>query len=136
MVKLISSLEPPCKSTLYDNSQGELYLNSHRVKGKLPHRACYHGNAALRNSEVSKSSSILSFKPRQVILLSQQSKIKEDKISTTPTLDESLLDYLHRNGFRKTVKRFQSEAQIQSDAWKASPSSLRLEDIFCKYNAW
>ena len=76
----------------------------------------------MQNScDVSKSSSILSFKPRQVILLSQQSKmitpssIKQEIITskiTPPTLDESLLDYFHRNGFRKTVKRFQSEAQI------------------------
>nr|GEU34587.1 putative LIS1 homology motif, SRP40 [Tanacetum cinerariifolium] len=88
------------------------------------------------NRVVTKST-ILSFKPRQVILLAQHNPCpnKETKIITQPTLNQSLLDYFYRNGFGKTVKRFQSEAQIQSDALKASPSPLRLEDIFCKYNA-
>ncbi|KAI3754700.1 hypothetical protein L1987_54488 [Smallanthus sonchifolius] len=49
-------------------------------------------------------------------------------------LHELILDYLHRNGFSKSLKRFQSEAQIQTDAWK--PSSLHLEDMFCKHNVW
>ncbi|XP_076927313.1 uncharacterized protein LOC143590840 [Bidens hawaiensis] len=44
-----------------------------------------------------------------------------------------ILDFFLRNGFSKTLKRFHSEAQIQTDAWKAS--SLHLEDMFCKHNA-
>lgn len=48
-------------------------------------------------------------------------------------LHDSILHYLNRNGFSKTLKRFQSEAQIQSDSWKTS--SLHLEDIFSKYNS-
>lgn len=46
-------------------------------------------------------------------------------------LHQSILHYLHRSGFSKTLKRFQSEAQIQNDTWKAS--SANLEDIYCKY---
>ncbi|KAI3715306.1 hypothetical protein L6452_22285 [Arctium lappa] len=46
-------------------------------------------------------------------------------------LHQSILHYLHRSGFSKTLKRFQSEAQIQNDMWKAS--SANLEDIYCKY---
>ncbi|KAK9078897.1 hypothetical protein SSX86_002956 [Deinandra increscens subsp. villosa] len=55
--------------------------------------------------------------------------------SLTPEAREillhSILHYLHRGGFTKTLKRFQSEAQIQNDTWKAS--SVNLEDIYSKY---
>ncbi|KAF5787625.1 putative transcription factor interactor and regulator LisH family [Helianthus annuus] len=55
--------------------------------------------------------------------------------SLTPETKElllhSVLHYLHRGGFTKTLKRFLSEAQIQDETWKAS--SVNLEDIYCKY---
>lgn len=50
---------------------------------------------------------------------------------TQAILHQSILNYLHRSGFTKTLKRFQSEAQIQNDTWKAS--SANLEDIYSKY---
>ncbi|MFS7918433.1 putative transcription factor interactor and regulator LisH family [Helianthus anomalus] len=81
--------------------------------------------------------SLLAFKPRQV-LLAQHNNLPTTTTSMDQTelkgnLHELILDYLRRNGFSKTLKRFQSEAQIQTDAWKAS--SLHLEDMFCKHNA-
>ncbi|KAI3803156.1 hypothetical protein L1987_31305 [Smallanthus sonchifolius] len=59
------------------------------------------------------------------------SKIASLTLETREVLLHSILDYLHRGGFTKTLKRFQSEAQIQNDTWKAS--SVNLEDIYCKY---
>lgn len=50
---------------------------------------------------------------------------------TQAILHQSILNYLHRSGFTKTLKRFQYEAQIQNDTWKAS--SACLEDIYSKY---
>nr|GEY62519.1 suppressor protein SRP40 [Tanacetum cinerariifolium] len=47
------------------------------------------------------------------------------------TINQSILNYLHRSGFTKTLKRFQSESKIQSDTWKTS--SDHLEDIYSKY---
>ncbi|PWA63083.1 LIS1 homology motif, SRP40 [Artemisia annua] len=47
------------------------------------------------------------------------------------TINQSILNYLHRSGFTKTLKRFQSESKIQSDEWKTS--SDHLEDIYSKY---
>ncbi|XP_071742116.1 uncharacterized protein [Rutidosis leptorrhynchoides] len=56
-------------------------------------------------------------------------------VSITPEtkeiLHQSILHYLHRNGFSKTFKRFQSESHIKDDTWKASTANL--EDIYCKY---
>ncbi|XP_031095578.1 lisH domain-containing protein C1711.05-like isoform X3 [Ipomoea triloba] len=43
----------------------------------------------------------------------------------------SVLQYLHRNGFSKTLKRFLKEAQIKGDSWKSS--SFDLENMYCKY---
>lgn len=59
------------------------------------------------------------------------SKIASLTPETKETLHKSILDYLHRSGFSKTVKRFQSEAQIQNDTWK--DSSANLEEIYSKY---
>lgn len=47
------------------------------------------------------------------------------------TINQSILNYLHRSGFNKTLKKFQSESKIQSDEWKTS--SDHLEDIYSKY---
>ncbi|KAF5813331.1 putative transcription factor interactor and regulator LisH family [Helianthus annuus] len=81
--------------------------------------------------------SLLAFKPRQVLLAQHNNPptptTSMDQTELKGNLHELILDYLHRNGFSKTLKRFQSEAQIQTDAWKAS--SLHLEDMFCKHNA-
>ncbi|KAI7730307.1 hypothetical protein M8C21_019900 [Ambrosia artemisiifolia] len=101
------------------------------------------------HSNTSSFNSLLAFKPRQVLLAHHNININpttttsasmNENINKTLThemkdninLHELILDYLHRNGFSKTLKRFHSEAQIQTDAWKAS--SLRLEDMFCKNN--
>ncbi|CAI9293727.1 unnamed protein product [Lactuca saligna] len=100
------------------------------------------------NSHTTASSiSLLAFKPRQVLLAQHSSRstmaasaLKEENSSNitslTPelkgALHQSMLDYFHRNGFSKTLKRFQSEAPIQTDTQKAS--LLHLEDIFCNYN--
>ncbi|XP_023765486.1 suppressor protein SRP40 [Lactuca sativa] len=100
------------------------------------------------NSHTTASSiSLLAFKPRQVLLAQHSSRstmaasaLKEENSSNitslTPelkgALHQSILDYFHRNGFSKTLKRFQSEAPIQTDTQKAS--LLHLEDIFCNYN--
>lgn len=103
----------------------------------------------LNNTETGTSSkSLFAFKPRQVLLAEHNSRSKMNDValkeensakitSLTPelkgSLHHSILQYLHRHGFSKTLKRFQSEAEVQSDTWKVS--SLHLEDIFCKYNA-
>ncbi|KAL8265263.1 hypothetical protein R6Q59_023393 [Mikania micrantha] len=87
--------------------------------------------------------SLLAFKPRQV-LLAHRNPTKTMNVCDSASTDENntnitkgnlhevLLDYFHRNGFSKTLKRFKSEAQIQTDAWKTSLPYL--EDMFCKYN--
>ncbi|XP_071729680.1 uncharacterized protein [Rutidosis leptorrhynchoides] len=93
----------------------------------------------------SSSKTLLAFKPRQVLLntkstMAASASKDENSTKITPltpelklNLHESILHYLNRNGFNKSHKRFQSEAQIQSDRWKNS--SIHLEDIFCKYDA-
>ncbi|VFR00898.1 unnamed protein product [Cuscuta campestris] len=48
-----------------------------------------------------------------------------------PLLLHSVIQFLHRNGFSKTIKRLLKEAQIQDDCWKNS--SCDLEEVFCKY---
>ncbi|KAK1417095.1 hypothetical protein QVD17_26217 [Tagetes erecta] len=50
---------------------------------------------------------------------------------TNEALVHSILHYLHRAGFTKTLKRFLSEAHIQDDSWKTS--AVNLEDVYCKY---
>ncbi|KAL7602332.1 hypothetical protein Lser_V15G23626 [Lactuca serriola] len=59
------------------------------------------------------------------------SKIASLTPETKEILHQSILHYLHRSGFNKTLKRFQSEAQIQNDMWKSS--SANLEEIYCKF---
>lgn len=60
---------------------------------------------------------------------------KEDdgssQIVSKEILHQSILHYLHRSGFSKTLKLFQSEAQIQNDSWKSC--SANLEEIYCKH---
>ncbi|KAD2394163.1 hypothetical protein R6Q59_013189 [Mikania micrantha] len=58
-------------------------------------------------------------------------KIASLSPETKTVLHQSILLYLHRCGFTRTFKRFQSEAQIQNDTWKGS--SANLEDIYNKY---
>ncbi|KAI3496231.1 hypothetical protein L1887_38586 [Cichorium endivia] len=105
-------------------------------------------NPSDSHTSASSSKSLLAFKPRQVLLAQHNSRstmaasaLKEENsskiTSLTPelkgTLHQSIIDYFHRNGFSKTLKRFQSEAPIQSDTQKAS--LVHLEDIFCKFDA-
>lgn len=46
-------------------------------------------------------------------------------------LHQSLLHYLHLNGFSKTLKYFLKETQTEGDSWKSC--SLSLEDLYNKY---
>lgn len=46
-------------------------------------------------------------------------------------LQQSILHYLHLNGFSKTLKYFLKETQTESDSWKSC--SLSLEDLYSKY---
>ncbi|KAL8223056.1 hypothetical protein R6Q57_020455 [Mikania cordata] len=101
-----------------------------------------HLDAKNTNSNPS-FTSLLAFKPRQV-LLAHRNPTKTMNVCDSASTDENntkitkgnlhkvLLDYFHRNGFSKTLKRFKSEAQIQTDVWKTSLPYL--EDMFCKYN--
>ncbi|KAL6519294.1 hypothetical protein OROGR_018614 [Orobanche gracilis] len=98
-----------------------------------------------RASDVSpSSSSLIAFKPRQVLLLEQQQlavsaqmakTILENPAQLKPE-DESLLLFsvalwLENKGFSKVLKRFLSAAQIQDDTWKAK--ALNLNEVFSKY---
>ncbi|KAL6507091.1 hypothetical protein OROHE_021990 [Orobanche hederae] len=98
-----------------------------------------------RDSDVSpSSSSLIAFKPRQVLLLEQQQlpvsaqmakAILENPAQLKPE-DESLLLFsvalwLENKGFSKVLKRFLSAAQIQDDTWKAK--ALNLNEVFSKY---
>nr|GMC92295.1 suppressor protein SRP40 [Ipomoea batatas] len=79
---------------------------------------------------------LFALKPRQVLLALQQ---KQQSSSMANQLTDerkslllhSVLQYLHRNGFSKTFKRFLKEAQIKGDSWKSS--SFDLENMYCKY---
>ncbi|KAM7469171.1 hypothetical protein LguiA_007354 [Lonicera macranthoides] len=89
---------------------------------------------------------LIAFKPRQVILaehnnsntkkLKNKKKMKQSKVvlkaEQKTLLLHSVLRYIEKSGFSKTLKRFLSEAQIENDNWKAS--SLDLEDLFCEYS--
>ncbi|KAL6496386.1 hypothetical protein OROGR_029644 [Orobanche gracilis] len=98
-----------------------------------------------RTGDVSpSSSSLIAFKPRQVLLLEQQQlavsalmakAILENPAQLKPE-DESLLLFsvalwLENKGFSKVLKRFLSAAQIQDDTWKAK--ALNLNEVFSKY---
>ncbi|KAK6126566.1 hypothetical protein DH2020_039677 [Rehmannia glutinosa] len=93
------------------------------------------------------SSSLIAFKPRQVLLLEQQqqrnpavstrmAKTRPENPAQLSTEDESILTFsvalwLENKGFSKVLKRFVSAAQIQDDNWKAR--ALNLNEIFSKY---
>ncbi|KAF7152550.1 hypothetical protein RHSIM_Rhsim01G0114500 [Rhododendron simsii] len=88
---------------------------------------------------------LLAFKPRQVLLAERSTKVsttmKQCSNRETPALNpdqkalllQSVLGYLERNGFSKALKRLLSEAQIETNNWKAC--SLNLEDLYGKYLA-
>lgn len=64
--------------------------------------------------------SLISFKPRPVLLANQNMKHAIDKPSAPALKSEqkalllrSVAGYLNSNGFSKTLKKFLSEAQIQ-----------------------
>ncbi|MCD7471684.1 hypothetical protein HAX54_012299 [Datura stramonium] len=99
----------------------------------------------LQNPSTSSSSStaaaaeaaalLLAFKPRQVIL-AQSSKsnlvmAKKQPQEDKSLLHQSILHYLHLNGFSKTLKYFLKETQTEGDSWKSC--SLSLEDLYSKY---
>ncbi|XP_065849944.1 uncharacterized protein [Euphorbia lathyris] len=83
--------------------------------------------------------SLLAFKPRQVVLLSKPPIMNlDDANSDLKTLVQqktllfnSIVRYLQRSGFSKTVKKFLSEAKIQKD--DLGDSSFDLEEIFCNF---
>lgn len=99
----------------------------------LPHfqqdtKSCKGAFIVMLNYKITNtySKTLIAFKPRPVLLaqrnqtttMTTASTLNDHKItSLTPelksTLHEIILFYLHRNGFSKTLKRFQSEAQIQ-----------------------
>ncbi|GAV59705.1 SRP40_C domain-containing protein [Cephalotus follicularis] len=83
---------------------------------------------------------LLKFKPRQLLLLSNNSNMNNNNnnnktLSLKPDqraiLLLSIAHYLERNGFFKTLKKFQSEAHFQKG--DSSASSLDLEEIYCKH---
>lgn len=92
--------------------------------------------------------SLILLKPRQVLLNMKQGSYptvvgngSAEKNVTLETsignsnhkalLEKSICQYLERNGFAKTLKSFQSEAQVQSNMWKSC--TLDVEEIFNKY---
>ncbi|KAA8522738.1 hypothetical protein F0562_009100 [Nyssa sinensis] len=95
-----------------------------------------------RNSgNTNPNSTLILLKPRQVMLAEQNTKMTTTKKNHNRTLTlkpeqkslllHSVIQYLERNSFSKTLKRFLSEAKIETDSWKAC--SLDLEDMYCKY---
>ncbi|XP_004242786.2 suppressor protein SRP40 [Solanum lycopersicum] len=79
---------------------------------------------------------LLAFKPRQVVLAeSSKSNLvmakKEQNQENKSGLQQSILHYLHLNGFSKTLKYFLKETQTEGDSWKSC--SLSLEDLYGKY---
>lgn len=84
---------------------------------------------------------LIALKPRQVLLVEHRAKTlaMTKKQSNTTSLNpeqkafllHSVIRYLEKNGYSKSLKRFLSEAQIQNEDWKSS--SLDLEDLYCKY---
>ncbi|XP_031266500.1 nucleolar and coiled-body phosphoprotein 1 [Pistacia vera] len=82
--------------------------------------------------------SLISFKPRQVLLANQNMKHVIDKPSAPALKSEqkalllrSVAGYLNSNGFSKTLKKLLSEAQIQKDDFIGC--TLDLEDMCYKY---
>ncbi|KAG8373977.1 hypothetical protein BUALT_Bualt11G0082200 [Buddleja alternifolia] len=91
-------------------------------------------------------SSLIAFKPRQVLLAEQQRRSLAGSTSMAKTRpegptqlkpeDESVLTcsvalWLENKGFSKVLKRFISAARIQDDNWKAK--AVNLNEIFTKY---
>ncbi|KAL6977877.1 hypothetical protein U1Q18_026660 [Sarracenia purpurea var. burkii] len=84
---------------------------------------------------------LLAFKPRQVLLAVQNTKMTTMKHCSSKTLTRnpdlkalllhSVLCYLNRNGFSRALKRLLSESQIENDNWKSC--SLNLEDMYSNY---
>ncbi|CAN4103748.1 unnamed protein product [Withania somnifera] len=98
----------------------------------------------LQNSSTSSSSAaaqLLAFKPRQVVLaessksnlivMAKKQQQPPPQVNNKSLLHESILHYLHLNGFFKTLKYFLKETQIQGDSWKSC--SVSLEDLCSKY---
>uniref|UniRef100_A0A5B7A6G3 Srp40 C-terminal domain-containing protein n=2 Tax=Davidia involucrata TaxID=16924 RepID=A0A5B7A6G3_DAVIN len=95
------------------------------------------------NGNTNPNSTLIALKPRQVMLAELNTKMttttkkKDHKKTLTLKPDQkalllhSVLRYVERNGYSKTLKRFLSEAEIENDSWKAC--SLDLEDMYCKY---
>ncbi|GMH23728.1 hypothetical protein Nepgr_025571 [Nepenthes gracilis] len=82
---------------------------------------------------------ITAFKPRQVLLSSNQNMkhIRENNASdetlsltsdSKPVLLQSICQYLERNGFSRTLRKLLSEAQIENDSWKSC--LFNLEEMF------
>ncbi|OMO88196.1 hypothetical protein CCACVL1_08532 [Corchorus capsularis] len=86
------------------------------------------------------SPALIALKPRQVVLSSNSAKTMKNKASPL-SLDShqksllllSVANFLQRNSFSKTLKKFLSEAQIQKN--DLTGSSLDLEEMCCKYLA-
>ncbi|KAL1566179.1 nucleolar and coiled-body phosphoprotein 1-like isoform X1 [Salvia divinorum] len=84
------------------------------------------------------SSSLIAFKPRQILLLQQQ---QLNRSAPTPMAqlkpeDESVLIFsvalwLQNKGFSKVFKRFCTEAEIEGEDWKGK--ALNLNEVFSKY---
>ncbi|KAK4368907.1 hypothetical protein RND71_012699 [Anisodus tanguticus] len=92
----------------------------------------------LQNPSTYSSSSLLAFKPRQVVLAQSSkstnlvmAKKQQNQENNKSVLHQSILHYLHRNGYSKTLKYFLKETQIEGDSWKSC--SLSLEDLYSKY---
>ncbi|XP_060172106.1 suppressor protein SRP40 isoform X2 [Lycium barbarum] len=80
------------------------------------------------------TSLLLAFKPRQVVLAesSKSSPVMAKKQTQDKSLlHQSILHYLHINGFSKTLKYFLKETQTEGDNWKSC--SLSLEELYNKY---
>ncbi|KAL9445213.1 hypothetical protein AB3S75_018241 [Citrus x aurantiifolia] len=89
-------------------------------------------------STISINPSLISFKPRQVLLAKANPEPSMNKSSTRALKPEqkvlllrSVAGYLKSNGFCKTLKKFLSEAQIEKDDF--SDCSLDLAQMCCKY---
>ncbi|KAK4757798.1 hypothetical protein SAY87_019099 [Trapa incisa] len=75
---------------------------------------------------------LVAFTPRQV-LLAKMTGAKHSALDKEgkAILLLSIAQYLQKNGFSKTLKKFKDEAQIEEDGWK--DSKLDLEEICLKF---
>ncbi|XP_057805176.1 uncharacterized protein LOC131020416 isoform X2 [Salvia miltiorrhiza] len=97
-----------------------------------------HAHRMLGSSNASHSlSSLIAFKPRQILLLQQQrNRSASAPMAQLKPDDESILIFsvalwLQNKGFSKVFKRFCTAAQIEGEDWKAK--ALNLNEIFSKY---